>query len=84
MVAVRQRRGDRTDRRSPTESTVRRNLRKAGIDTAPRVLEVKDIEEIGQLSEQGLSIREIEKVVGWTRGSAMKGIRLHRTERPSR
>lgn len=59
------------------ESTVRRNLRKAGIDTAPRVLEVKDIEEIGKLSEQGLSIREIEKLVGWTRGSVMKAIRLY-------
>lgn len=59
------------------ESTVRRNLRKAGIDTAPRVLEAKDITQIGQLSEQGLSIREIEKVVGWTRGSVMKGIRLY-------
>ena len=60
------------------ESTVRRNLRKAGIDTTPRVLEAKDIEEIGKLSEQGLSIREIEKVVGWTRGSVMKGIRLYK------
>lgn len=59
------------------ESTVRRNLRKAGIGTAPRVLEAEDITEIGQLSEQGLSIREIENVVGWTRGSVMKGIRLY-------
>lgn len=60
------------------ESTVRRGLRKAGIDTSPRILEIGDIQRIGELNTQGLAIREIEKIVGWTHGSVVKGIKLYK------
>lgn len=62
------------------QTTVRRNLRKAGIDTAPRALTAADVQEIGQLADQGLSCRQIGARVDWTHGTVAKAIRLYRSD----
>lgn len=59
------------------QTTVRRNLRKVGVDTSPRVLTDADVEQIGQLADTGLSCRQIGERVDWTHGTVAKAIRLY-------
>ncbi|MDF3285324.1 helix-turn-helix domain-containing protein [Gordonia sp. N1V] len=63
------------------QTTVRRNLRKVGVDTSPRVLTDDDIQQIGQLADAGHSCRQIAARVGWTRSTVAKAIRLYREGR---
>lgn len=61
------------------QTTVRRNLRKVGIDTSQRRMTDADVQEIGRLAAEGLSCRQIGARVGWTHGSVASAIRRYRS-----
>ncbi|MDL9944609.1 helix-turn-helix domain-containing protein [Gordonia sp. ABSL11-1] len=63
------------------QTTVRRNLRKVGVDTSPRRMTNDDIQKIGRLADEGLSRRQIGDKVGWTHGAVANAIKRYSGDR---